>query len=128
MATAQTLGELAAIEGVSGAAVFTPAGDLLASCGGDDQLESVGRLADSVLHGAERAAQAIGAGRGRQVHVAGDRAHVLVRCLDEEADPAGARPGKAHIHLVLILAADASVGFAKERMAASMRALADELR
>jgi predicted regulator of Ras-like GTPase activity (Roadblock/LC7/MglB family) len=127
MATARTLGELVAIEGVSGAAVFTASGELLASCG-DTQLEAVGRLADSVLHGAERAAQAIGAGRGRQVHVAGDRAHVLVRCLDEEADPAGSGPANAHIHLVLILAADASVGLAKERMAASMRALADELR
>lgn len=128
MAGLSRLGALATIEGFSGAAVFTPAGELLAACGGGDQLEAAGRLANTLLLNAKRAAAGAGAGRGQQVHVAGDKAHVLVRCLNEGTDPLGSEPGKAHLHLVLVLEADGSVDLAKERMAASLRELADELR
>ncbi len=128
MAMGNRLRELAAIEGFSGAAVFSPAGQLLLACGGDPQLEAVGLLANGLLQEAKTAAYAIGGGRGQQVHLAGDKAHVLVGCLNEGTDPLRSQPGRAHFHLVVILGADADVGAARERMAASLRALADELR
>jgi hypothetical protein len=128
MTTGDALLELAALQGFSGAALFSPAGELLATCGGDGQLEAVGELTSRVLLGAKRASQRIGAGGGHGVHVAGDRAHVLVRCLNEGTDPLGSQPGKAHLHLVVVLAPGASVALAKARMATSLRALADRFR
>lgn len=128
MTTGDALLELADLEGFSGAALFSPAGDLLATCGGDAQLEAVGQLANRVLLGAKRASQGTGAGRGHQVHLAGDRAHVLVRCLNEGTDPLRCQPGKAHLHLVVVLASDASVAAATTRMASSLRALAERFR
>lgn len=129
MTTGDALLELAALEGFSGAALFSPAGELLATCGGDaQQLAAVAPLVNRVLLGAKRASQGAGAARGHQVHVAGERAHVLVRCLDEGTDPLRAQPGKAHLHLVVVLAPGASVAAAKARMASSLGALAARFR
>jgi predicted regulator of Ras-like GTPase activity (Roadblock/LC7/MglB family) len=128
MTTGDELLDLTAIEGFAGAALFSAAGDLLAACGGDAQLEAAGRVAADVLLSAKRASAGIGAGRGHQVHVAGERAHVLVRCLNEGTDPLRAQPGKAHLHLVVVLAPDASVPLAEARMASRLRALAERFR
>jgi hypothetical protein len=126
MTTADGLGELAAIEGFSGAALFSAAGELLAARG-DAPLEGAAELATRLLRSAKQAAGS-GAGGGHQVHVAGDKAHVLVRCLNEGSDPLRTQPGKAHLHLVVVLAPGASVALAKARMASSLRELAERFR
>lgn len=126
LASPSGLDALATLEGFSGAAIITAAGELLATRGGDEQLEAVAALANAVLLRAKEASE--GSGRGPQVHIACDRAHVLVRCLNEGTDPLRAEPGKAHLHLVVVLTAEASLGVAGERMAASLRLLADAFR
>jgi predicted regulator of Ras-like GTPase activity (Roadblock/LC7/MglB family) len=123
-----TLGQLAAIEGFSGAALFTAEGELLAALGGDGQLEKAGHLASSMLVSAHEASTGMGTGRGRQVHIAGDRAHVLVRCLDEAADATEPQRGRVHLHLVVVLTSEASVGLAKVRMTAALQELASRYR
>lgn len=121
MAVADRLRELASIEGFSGAALFTAAGELLGSAGADGQLEAVGRAAGDVLLVAERALIAMGAGRGRQVHVAGEKAHVLVRRVEGEPAPPGPGRGGGPLHLVMVLAPGADVARAGARLAASLR-------
>lgn len=120
-----TLQGLSTLEGFAGAALFTPGGQLLAAFGGDAQLEAVGELASTVLLTAKRASLDTGAGRGHQVHVSGEKAQVLVRCLNEGSDPLASQPGKAHLHLVVVLAPGASVEHAQLRMGASLRELAE---
>lgn len=128
MARGDKLKELATLDGFAGAALFSPAGELLAAHGADGQLAEVGALANTLLQNAQRASLGMGTGRGQLVHVAGDKAHVLVRCLNEGTDPLASQPGKAHIHLVVLLSGDASVGAAKLRMTSAMQELAEEFR
>ncbi len=123
------LKELQAIDGFSGAAVFTPTGEQLVMLEGDVQrLKEVGILANNVLLNSQKASLEMGAGRGQQVHVEGEKAHILVRCLNEGTDPIKSQPGKAHFHLVLVLKNDSSIGLAKMRMNSAVQTLADDFR
>jgi hypothetical protein len=70
----------------------------------------------------------MGTGRGQQVHVEAEKAHIIVRCLNEGTDPLKSQPGKAHIHLVLILNGDASIGYAKVKVGSVIQSLAEEFR
>ena len=129
MAAQDTLKELAGIDGFGGVAVFTPTGETLAMLQGDaTHLKEVGVLANNVLLNAQKASIEMGAGRGQQVHVEGEKAHVLARCLNEGNDPLRSQPGKTHIHMVLLLKNDASIGLAKMRMNSAIAKLADEFR
>ncbi len=123
------LKELQVIDGFSGAAVFTPTGEQLVMLEGDVQrLKEVGILANNVLLNSQKASLEMGAGRGQQVHVEGEKAHILVRCLNEGTDPIKSQPGKAHIHLVLVLKNDSSIGLAKLRMNSAVQTLAEDFR
>lgn len=128
MGRGDRLKELATLEGFAGAALFSPAGELLAAHGAERQLEGVGSLANTLLQNAQRASLGMGTGRGQLVHVAGDKAHVLVRCLNEGTDPLASQPGKAHLHLVVLLSVETSVGAAKVRMTSTLQELAEEFR
>jgi predicted regulator of Ras-like GTPase activity (Roadblock/LC7/MglB family) len=81
-----------------------------------------------VLLNAQKASLEMGAGRGQQVHVEGEKAHVVARCLNEGTDPLKSQPGKAHIHLVLVLKDDSSLGLAKMRINSVIEKLAEEFR
>jgi predicted regulator of Ras-like GTPase activity (Roadblock/LC7/MglB family) len=129
MKVMEKLKELQALDGFSGAAVFTPTGEQLVMLEGDAQrLKEVGILANNVLLNSQKASLEMGAGRGQQVHVEGEKAHILVRCLNEGNDPIKSQPGKAHIHLVLVLKNDSSIGLAKMRMNAAVQQLAEDFR
>ncbi len=129
MAAVDKLKELSGIDGFAGAAVFTPTGEQLAAVAGETQhIKEVGVLANNVLLNAQKASLEMGAGRGQQVHVEGEKAHILVRCLNEGTDPLKSQPGKAHIHLVVILKDDSGIGLAKMRMNAVVGKLADDFR
>ncbi len=107
----------------------TPKGELLANHGKDLQnLEAIGILANNVLLNAQKAALDMGAGRGQQVHVEADNANVLVRCLNEGTDPLNSQPGKAHVHLVVVVNKDAQIGLAKLKMNQAINKLADDFR
>ncbi len=129
MAAQDTLKELAAIEGFAGAAVYTPAGEPLAMLQGDSQrLKEVGVLANNVLLNAQKTSIEMGTGRGQQVHIEAERAHVFARCLNEGTDPIKSQPGKAHIHMVVVLKGDSSIGLAKMRVNSVIERLAEEFR
>jgi CheY-like chemotaxis protein/predicted regulator of Ras-like GTPase activity (Roadblock/LC7/MglB family) len=129
MSAQDKLKELASIDGFSGAAVYTPTGEPLAVLQGDiANLKEVGVLANAVLLNAQKSSLEMGAGRGQQVHVEAENAHLLVRCLNEGSDPIRSQPGKAHIHLVVVLKNDASIGLAKMRMNGVATKLAEDFR
>ncbi len=129
MTAIEELKGLQSIDGFSGAVLFTPTGEQLVALEGDMQrLTEVGILANNVLLNSQKASLEMGAGRGQQVHVEGEKAHILVRCLNEGSDPMKSQPGKAHIHLVLVLKNDGSIGLAKMRMSSAVQRLAEEFR
>ncbi len=129
MTAIEKLKELQSVDGFAGAALFTPTGEQLVALDGDTQrLTEVGILANNVLLNSQKASLEMGAGRGQQVHVEGEKAHILVRCLNEGNDPVKSQPGKAHIHLVLVLKNDGSIGLAKMRMSSTVQKLAEEFR
>ncbi len=129
MAAADKLKELTSIEGFAGAAVYTPTGEPMAMLAADGQhLKEVGVLANNVLLNAQKASIEMGTGRGQQVHVEAERAHILARCLNEGTDPLKSQPGKAHIHMVLVLKTDSSIGLAKLRLGSVIEKLAEDFR
>ena len=124
------LKELAAVDGFQGVGVFTPTGEnlaMLAGQGGGFKTD-IGVLANNVLMNAQKASLEMGTGRGQQVHIEAEKAHILVRCLNEGTDPLKSQPGKAHIHTVLVLGPDASIGMAKMRLNGTVEKLAEDFR
>jgi predicted regulator of Ras-like GTPase activity (Roadblock/LC7/MglB family) len=129
MAVNDKLKELTSIEGFAGAAVYTPTGEPMATLAVEGQhLKEVGILANNVLLNAQKASIEMGTGRGQQVHVEAERAHILARCLNEGTDPLKSQPGKAHIHMVVVLKSDASIGLAKLRIGSVIEKLAEDFR
>jgi CheY-like chemotaxis protein/predicted DNA-binding protein (UPF0251 family) len=130
MSAEEKLSEFKAIEGFAGVAVFTPAGEPLAMLSGDAKinLKEIGILANNVLMNAQKASLDMGTGRGQLVHVEAEKAHIFVRCMNEGTDPLKSQPGKAHIHLVLILTSDAGIGLAKLKIDKLVTGLADDFR
>ncbi len=129
MGVKEKLQELASIEGFSAAAVFTPAGEDIALLSGSVQnVRDVGVLANAVLMNAQKASLEMGAGRGQLVHIEGENAQILVRCLNEGTDPLKSSPGHAHIHTVLVLKPEASIGMAKLRLGQVVQKLAEDCR
>ncbi len=129
MSATDKLKELASIEGFAGAGVFTPTGEsLTVVSAGTGFTKEIGVLANNVLMNAQKASLEMGAGRGQQVHIEGEKAQILARCLNEGTDPLKSMPGKAHIHMVVALTSDASIGMAKLRMNSVIDKLAEDFR
>ncbi len=129
MSAVELLKEMSSVEGFAGAGVFTPTGETLALfTPGTGFSKEIGILANNVLMNAQKACLEMGAGRGQQVHVEGEKAHILARCLNEGTDPLKSQPGKAHIHVVVALTSDASLGLAKMRMTQMATKIADDFR
>jgi predicted regulator of Ras-like GTPase activity (Roadblock/LC7/MglB family) len=129
MSAVELLKEMSSVEGFAGAGVFTPTGETLAIfTPGTGFSKEIGILANNVLMNAQKACLEMGAGRGQQVHVEGEKAHILARCLNEGTDPLKSQPGKAHIHIVVALTSDASLGLAKMRLNQMATKIADDFR
>ena len=129
MSAVELLKEMSSVEGFAGAGVFTPTGETLAIfTPGTGFSKEIGILANNVLMNAQKACLEMGAGRGQQVHIEGEKAHVLARCLNEGTDPLKSQPGKAHIHIVVALTSDASLGLAKMRLNQMAVKIADDFR
>ena len=131
MAIQDKLKEMASIDGFGGVGLFTPTGEALAiheAAGSKANLKMVGVLANNVLMNAQKASLEMGTGRGQLVHVEAEHAHIIVRCLNEGTDPLKSQPGKAHIHLVLFLTTDASIGLAKMKVNSMIQGCAEECR
>jgi len=131
MAVQDKLREFATIDGFAGVALFTPKGEnmaILQSNNSTLNIKQLGVLANNVLLNAQKASLEMGAGKGQLVHVQAEKAHIIVRCLNEGSDPVNTEPGKAHIHLVLALSDDTSIGLAKMKIDSIIASLAAEFR
>jgi predicted regulator of Ras-like GTPase activity (Roadblock/LC7/MglB family) len=129
MSAVDKLKELSSVEGFAGAGLFTPTGEVLAiHAPGTGFSKEIGILANNVLMNAQKASLEMGAGRGQQVHIEGEKAHILARCLNEGTDPLKSQPGKAHVHMVVALTSDGSIGLAKMRLNQVIEKLAEDFR
>ena len=129
MSVQEKLKELASIEGFLGVGIYTPTGESLASLSNGTAFpKEIGVLANNVLMNAQKASLEMGAGRGQQVHIEGEKAAFIARCKNEGTDPLRSQPGKAHIHVVLALSDDSSIGMAKLRLTSMVEKLAEDFR
>ena len=122
--------ELSNVDGVVGVAVYTPQGELLAheSTGSFANLKDAGVLANNVLMNAQKASLEMGTGRGQVVHVEAEQSNIVVRCHNEGTDPLRSEPGKAHIHMVVVMKPEAPIGLVKLRAGTVIQKLAEDFR
>lgn len=105
------------IEGFIGIGLFNSGRECMAALAEDPALiKRVGISANAVISDAERAWSEAGAGAITMVHIEAERANIVVKCHNENTDPLASMPGKAHIHVIMLLSSLANVGLAKMRM------------
>jgi DNA-binding response OmpR family regulator len=117
------------IIGFAGVGILTPTGEPLVMLpAGELNLTEIAILVNNILVNAQKASQEMDVGSCEMIHIETDRIHLLARCLNEGKDPFKVHPGKAHIHMVLVLSSEAGIGLAKLKMASAIKSLADEFR
>jgi CheY-like chemotaxis protein len=117
------------VNGFMGVGAFTPGGELLGMVTeGDINMEQVGILANNALLNSQKTSLEMGTGRGQLLHIEAEKAHILVRCLNEGNDPLKSEPGKAHFHTVLVLSTEGQVGMGKMRLNQIVDSIAEDLR
>jgi predicted regulator of Ras-like GTPase activity (Roadblock/LC7/MglB family) len=123
------LSRLAAIDGFMGTALLSAEGQLLAQCEPfDSDLNLIASLANSLFIGIHKTSLDMGFGSCPFAYVHTEKALILLRCLNEGKNPLRAEPGKAHIHLVLLVDNPESLGIAKLEMAEVIQSLAEHFR
>lgn len=123
------LSQLAEIDGFLGTALFSAEGRLLAKCEPFDiDLKLIAALANNILINAHKTAIDMGFGRCPFACVQTEKALILLRCLNEGTNPLRAEPGKAHIHLVLLLDNPDSFGIARLEINRVIKSLAEDFR
>jgi len=131
MSIQDKLKEFASIDGFDGVALYTPAGEsiaILEASGSQHNLKKTGIMANAILLNAQKASMGMGLGMGDFVHIEKEQAHIIVECFNEGTDHMKTEPGKAHVHLVLVLKSDAGIGLAKMKVSSALQHLAPELR
>ena len=129
MTAQEKLEQFKSIIDFAGVGILTPTGEPLVMLpAGELNLTEIAILANNILVNAQKASQDMGAGSCEMIHIETDRIHILVRCLNEGKDPFKVHPGKAHIHMVLVLSSEAGIGLAKLKMASAIKSLADDFR
>ncbi len=122
------LARLKEVDGFCGAGVFSPAGELAEACEGSmANLEEVGAIANEILLKSQKASENMGLGRSELVHIQAERSQVLVRCVDEAAHQQ-ASAGKAHFHILLVLAPTGNLALAKIKLSSVAEEMAALLR
>ncbi|MDJ0621811.1 MAG: response regulator [Desulfocapsaceae bacterium] len=125
----ESLGKLKDVDGFMGAGVFTPNGEMAAEVTSSNlKLAEIGSLANDVLLKAQKATDVMAVGRGNVVHVEAPKAHVFARCLNENADFSKTEAGKAHVHLVMLLAKDGNLAMGKIKLESVIQEVAAAFR
>jgi CheY-like chemotaxis protein len=125
------LEELAGIDGFSGAVLVTPSGEtiqVLESSKSVLDLNQVGALANTVLTNAKKVVQEFSSSTAQFVHIEAENHHILGRCFNEAGNALNTEPGRAHMHLFLILTNGNSLGMAKILMQKVIATLATKFR
>lgn len=108
---------LRSVDGFVGAAVFIPSGELVAEASASSlHLGELGALANDVLLKSQKTTDIMGVGRGNQIQVTAPKATIFVRCLNENTDFAANEPGRAHVHMMLILAPEGNLALGKMQL------------
>jgi DNA-binding response OmpR family regulator len=129
MSIQTALESMKAVDGFMGAAAFTAAGELLAEAvGSAGNLAELGALANDVLLKSQKTTDIMGVGRGNMIHIVAPKANILVRCLNENTDFAANEPGRAHVHMMLIIEPEGNIALAKMRLEKAIQEAAPELR
>ncbi len=117
------------VEGFLGAGVFTPQGEVLDSqTRGKIDIKSVGLYANNALLNAQKATDQMGVGRGSLLQIQAPKAYILMRCLNEAADFAATKAGKAHFHTMVVMEPEGNVAMARMILDNVVAAIAEELR
>ncbi len=125
----ETMAKLAEVEGFMAVGIFTPNGEMAAQLNKSGlKLDEIGSLANDVLLKAQKATDLMDVGRGQLVHVEAPKAHIIARCLNENTDFTATEAGKAHMHMVLILAKDGNLAMAKMKLASIIQEAAPNFR
>jgi DNA-binding response OmpR family regulator/predicted regulator of Ras-like GTPase activity (Roadblock/LC7/MglB family) len=125
----ETMEKLAEVEGFMAVGIFTPNGEMAAQLNKSGlKLDEIGSLANDVLLKAQKATDMMDVGRGQLVHVEAPKAHIIARCLNENTDFSESEAGKAHMHMVLILAKDGNLAMAKMKLASIIQEAAPAFR
>ena len=125
----EIMGKLKDINGFRAVGTFTAQGEMLAEVTTTGtSLAEVGAVANDILLKAQKETDIMGVGRGNLVHIAAPKAHILSRCLNENTDYAANEPGRAHIHMVLLLEPDGNLAMAKMQLEKVEQELAPLLR
>lgn len=125
----ESLARLADVEGFMAVGIFTPNGEMAAQLNNAGvKLEELGSLANDVLLKAQKATDMMDVGRGQVVHIEAPKAQIVARCLNENTDFSATEAGKAHLHMVLILAKDGNLAMAKMKMGSVIQECAGSFR
>ena len=124
-----TLNRLRDIDGFMAAGIFTPNGEMAAQVNTAGlKLAEVGSLANDVLLKAQKATDVMNVGRGQVVHIEAPKAHIIARCLNEADDFSQSQAGKAHIHLIMLMAKDANLAMGKIKLESVIHEAAESFR
>ena len=110
-----------------GVGVFTNKREIFAILADDQtEIKQIGPFANSVMNEAEKASAEMGVGPVSIVHVECESGHVIVKCHYESADQLIPEPGKAHVHIIMLLSTQANIGLAKVKMEAVIDKLGED--
>jgi len=125
----KVLAKFKSIKGFLDVALLSAEGEVMAEVSTSDMhLAQSAALANDVLLKAQEETDIIGVGRGSLLHITAPKAHVLMRCLNENTDFHKSEPGRAHIHLLLVLEADGNIALAKMQIDKAVMELAEMVR
>ncbi len=125
----EVLTKLKSIKGFLDVGVFSADGELIEEVSSSDMhLPEVGALANDILLKAQEETEVMGVGRGSIIHITAPKAHILMRCLNENTDFHKSEAGRAHVHMLLVLEADGNVALAKMQLDKAIMEVAAALR
>lgn len=123
------LKKMSAVEGFVACAIVSPEGELLASVNSAGiKLQEVGALANDILLKSQNAAELMGVGRAQCIHLEAPKGHALARCLNEATDYTVTASGRAHFHVIMMIAKEGNIALAKMRLNNAMSEIAPHLR
>lgn len=123
------LKKMSAVEGFVACTVVSPEGEILASINNQGiKLQEIGALANDILLKSQNAAELMGVGRAQCIHMEAPKGHAFARCLNEATDYTVTASGRAHFHVVLMIAKEGNIALAKMRLNNAMNEIAPFLR
>ncbi|MFO8057975.1 MAG: response regulator [bacterium] len=127
--TYDKLAGLKELDGFMAAGAFSHTGACLAELtNGGEGIAEVGRYANEVLLEAQKATDIMGVGRGNMVHISAPQADIMARCYNENTDFTVSEPGKAHVHVVLMISEESNLAWAKMKLEQTIMEIAPDFR